>query len=117
RGSAAGSIVGRVLGITTVDPLYYEIPFERFLTEHRPTPPDIDLDIADNRRDEAIAYIVNKYGHDKVAQIITFGTMMARAAVRDVGRALGVAYAKCDQIAKMIPIGKQGFHMTLDKAL
>jgi DNA polymerase III subunit alpha len=117
RGSAAGSIVGRILGITTVDPLYYEIPFERFLTEHRPTPPDIDLDIADNRRDESIEYITAKYGKDKVAQIITFGTMAARAALRDVGRAMGVAYAKCDLIAKMIPIGKQGFPMTLDKAL
>ncbi|HTL39688.1 MAG TPA: DNA polymerase III subunit alpha, partial [Methylomirabilota bacterium] len=117
RGSAAGSIVGRALGITNVDPLYYELPFERFLTEHRPTPPDIDLDIADNHRDEAIAYITEKYGADKVAQIITFGTMMARAAVRDVGRALGIAYSKCDQIAKMIPLGKQGFHMTLEKAL
>jgi DNA polymerase III subunit alpha len=117
RGSAAGSIVGRALGITNVDPLYYELPFERFLTEHRPTPPDIDLDIADNRRDETIEYITKKYGAEKVAQIITFGTMMARAAVRDVGRALGVPYGKCDQIAKMIPFGKQGFHMTLDKAL
>lgn len=117
RGSAAGSIVGRILGITNVDPLYYELPFERFLTEHRPSPPDIDLDIADNRRDEVISYITKKYGPDKVAQVITFGTMMARAAVRDVGRALGVPYSKCDQIAKMIPIGKQGFHMTLNKAL
>ncbi|MCX6797116.1 MAG: DNA polymerase III subunit alpha [Candidatus Doudnabacteria bacterium] len=117
RGSAAGSIVGRILGITNVDPLYYELPFERFLTMHRPTPPDIDLDIADNRRDEVIEYITEKYGKDKVAQIITFGTMMARAAVRDVGRALGVPYSKCDQIAKMIPFGKQGFHMTLDKAI
>ncbi|HVY67543.1 MAG TPA: DNA polymerase III subunit alpha, partial [Patescibacteria group bacterium] len=117
RGSSAGSIVGKILGITNVDPLYYQLPFERFLTMHRPTPPDIDLDIADNRRDEAIQYITEHYGKDKVAQIITFGTMMARAAVRDVGRALGVAYSKCDQIAKMIPIGKQGFHMTLDKAL
>src|SRR4029077_10131245 len=90
---------------------------ERFLTEHRPTPPDIDLDIADNRRDEVIEYITKKYGADKVAQIITFGTMMARAAVRDVGRAMGVPYTKCDQISKMIPFGKQGFHMTLDKAL
>jgi DNA polymerase-3 subunit alpha len=117
RGSAAGSIVGRILGITNVDPLYYQLPFERFLTIHRPTPPDIDLDIADNRRDEVIEYITRKYGRDKVAQIITFGTMMARAAVRDVGRALGVSYSKCDRIAKMIPFGKQGFHMTLDKAL
>jgi len=117
RGSAAGSLVGHILGITNVDPLEYELPFERFLTMHRPTPPDIDLDIADNRRDDAIGYITDTFGKDKVAQIITFGTMMARAAVRDVGRALGVPYSKCDQIAKMIPMGKQGFHMTLDKAL
>ncbi len=117
RGSAAGSIVGYILGITNVDPLYFELPFERFLTAHRPTPPDIDLDIADNRRDEAIAYITKKYGEEKVAQIITFGTMKARAAVRDVGRALGMPYSKCDRLAKMIPIGKQGFDMTLDKAL
>jgi DNA polymerase-3 subunit alpha len=117
RGSAAGSIVGRILGITNVDPLYYELPFERFLTMHRPTPPDIDLDIADNRRDEVIGYITEHYGKDKVAQIITFGTMAARAAVRDAGRALAAPYSKCDQIAKMIPIGKQGFQMTLDKAL
>ncbi len=117
RGSAAGSIVGHILGITNVDPLYYELPFERFLTMHRPTPPDIDLDIADNRRDEAIAYITQKYGNDKVAQIITFGTMKARAAVRDAGRALAVPYSKCDQIAKMIPLGKQGFDMSIDKAI
>ncbi len=117
RGSAAGSIVGKILGITNVDPLYYELPFERFLTMHRPTPPDIDLDIADNRRDEVIGYITEHYGKDKVAQIITFGTMAARAAVRDVGRAMGVPYSKCDQISKMIPIGKQGFQMTLSIAL
>jgi DNA polymerase III subunit alpha len=117
RGSAAGSIVSHILNISAIDPLFYQLPFERFLTVHRPTPPDIDLDISDNRRDEAIAWITENYGHDKVAQIITFGTMMARAAVRDVGRALGVPYGKCDRIAKMIPLGKQGFHMTLDKAL
>ncbi len=117
RGSAAGSIVGKILGITNVDPLYYELPFERFLTMHRPSPPDFDLDIADNRRDETIKWITKTYGADKVAQIITFGTMMARAAIRDAGRALGVAYGKCDRIAKMIPLGKQGFHMTLNKAL
>ena len=117
RGSAAGSIVSRILGISSVDPLYYQLPFERFMTIHRPTPPDIDLDIADNRRDQTIAYITKEYGEDKVAQIITFGTMQARAAVRDVGRALGIPYSKCDQIAKMIPIGKQGFQMTLDKAV
>ncbi len=117
RGSAAGSIVGKILAITNVDPLYYELPFERFLTKHRPTPPDIDLDIADDRRDEVIAWMTEEYGHDKVAQIITFGTMKARAVVRDVGRALAVAYGKCDRIAKMIPLGKQGFEMTLDKAI
>lgn len=117
RGSAAGSIVGYILGITQIDPLYFELPFERFLSAHRPTPPDIDLDIADNRRDQTIAYITEKYGADKVAQIVTFGTMKARGAVRDVGRALGVPYSKCDRLAKMIPFGKQGFDMTLQKAL
>ncbi len=117
RGSAAGSIVGYVIGITNVDPLYFELPFERFLTMHRPTPPDIDLDIADLRRDDVIAYVTKKYGKEKVAQIITFGTMQARAAVRDVGRALGIPYSKCDRIAKMIPLGKQGFEMTIDHAL
>lgn len=117
RGSAAGSIVGKILAITNVDPLYYELPFERFLTKHRPTPPDIDLDIADDRRDEVIAWMTEEYGHDKVAQIITFGTMKARAVIRDVGRALAIPYGKCDRIAKMIPLGKQGFEMTLEKAL
>jgi DNA polymerase-3 subunit alpha len=117
RGSAAGSIVGYILQISNIDPLYYQLPFERFLTLHRPTPPDIDLDIADDRRDEMIAWMTAEYGQDKVAQIITFGTMKARAAVRDVGRALGLPYGKCDRIAKMIPIGKQGFDMTLDKAM
>lgn len=117
RGSAAGSIVGKILAITNVDPLYYELPFERFLTKHRPTPPDIDLDIADDRRDEVIAWMTEEYGHDKVAQIITFGTMKARAVIRDVGRALAIPYGKCDRIAKMIPLGKQGFEMTLDKAI
>lgn len=117
RGSAAGSIVGKILSITNVDPLYYQLPFERFLTKHRPTPPDIDLDIADDRRDEVIAWMTDEYGHDKVAQIITFGTMKARAVVRDVGRALAIPYGKCDRIAKMIPLGKQGFEMTLEKAM
>ncbi len=117
RGSAAGSMVGYVTGITNIDPLYFELPFERFLTMHRPTPPDIDLDIADLRRDDVIEYVTRKYGKEKVAQIITFGTMQARAAVRDVGRALGVPYSKCDRIAKMIPLGKQGFEMTIDHAL
>ncbi|HMQ01506.1 MAG TPA: DNA polymerase III subunit alpha [Candidatus Doudnabacteria bacterium] len=117
RGSAAGSIVAYLLNISAIDPLEYQLPFERFLTIHRPTPPAVDLDIADDRRDEVIAWIADKYGHDKVAQIITFGTMKARAVVRDVGRALGVPYGKCDRIAKMIPLGKQGFTMTLEKAI
>ncbi len=117
RGSAAGSIVGYLLKISAIDPLEYQLPFERFLTVFRPTPPDVDLDIADDRRDEVIGWIADHYGHDKVAQIITFGTMKARAVVRDVGRALGIPYGKCDRIAKMIPLGKQGFTMTLDKAL
>ena len=90
RGSAAGSLVSYLIGITTVNPLTYQLPFERFLNPHRPSPPDIDMDFADNRRDEVIAYVTAKYGVDQVGQIVTFGTMAARAAVRDVGRALGV---------------------------
>ncbi len=117
RGSAAGSLAAYALGITTMNPVEYKLPFERFLNLYRPTPPDIDMDFADNRRDEVLQYVSEKYGKDKVAQIVTFGTMMARAAVRDVGRALGLPYSKCDQIAKMIPFGKQGFHMTIEKAL
>jgi len=117
RGSAAGSIVSYCLGITTVDPLRYHLPFERFLNPFRPKPPDIDLDIADNRREELIAYITEKYGKDKVAQICTFGRMLARAAVRDVGRVLGHPYSFPDKIAKLIPEGAQGFPMTIEKAL
>lgn len=117
RGSAAGSLVSYVLGITTVDPIRFKLPFERFLTIFRPTPPDIDTDFADDRREEMIAYVTNKYGKDKVAQIITFGTMAARASVRDVGRALGFSYTFCDQVAKLIPLGAQGFPMTIERAL
>lgn len=117
RGSAAGSVVSYVLGITGVDPLFFKLPFERFLNPQRPSPPDIDLDFADDRRDEVIAYVTQKYGEDKVAQIITFGTMEARAAVRDAGRALGMPYAVPDRIARMIPQGFQGSAMTIDKAL
>jgi len=117
RGSAAGCLVSYVLGITTVDPLKYGLPFERFLNPYRPKPPDIDLDIADNRREELISYVVEKYGSDKVAQICTFGRMLARAAVRDVGRVLGYPYSVPDRIAKMIPLGSQGFPMTIQKAL
>lgn len=117
RGSVAGSLVTYVLGITNVNPIEYKLPFERFLNPERPSAPDIDMDYADNRRDEIIEYAREKYGEDKVAQIGTFGTMMARAAVRDVARALGHPYATGDQIAKLIPMGSQGFPMTIDNAL
>lgn len=117
RGSAAGSLVAYLTGITTVDPLFYKLPFERFLNPERPKAPDIDMDMADNRRDEMIVYTKQKYGEDHVAQIGTFGTMMARAAVRDVARALGHSYNTGDRIAKLIPIGSQGFPMTIDRAL
>lgn len=116
RGSASGSLVSYALGITTVNPLFFKLPFERFLNLYRPTLPDIDVDFEDTRRDEVIFYVREKYGHEKVAQIGTFGTMMARAAVRDVARVLGWPYSKADRIAKMIPIGAQGFHMSLDIA-
>jgi len=117
RGSVAGSLTTYVLGITNVDPLEYQLPFERFLNPQRPSAPDIDMDYADNRRDEIIEYAKEKYGADKVAQIGTFGTMMARAAVRDVARALGHSYATGDRIAKLIPMGSQGFPMTIKRAL
>lgn len=117
RGSAAGSVVSYCLRITDVDPFYFTLPFERFLNPLRPSAPDIDLDFADTRRDEVIAYVTDKYGVDKVAQIITFGSMEARAAVRDVGRVLGFPYAMPDRIAKMIPPGWQGHAMTIDNAL
>jgi DNA polymerase-3 subunit alpha len=117
RGSAAGSIVSYLTGITTVDPIAYQLPFERFLNPERPKAPDIDMDFADDRRDEMIAYAKEKYGEDHVAQIGTFGTMMARAAVRDVARALGHSYGTGDRIAKLIPMGSQGFAMTIDRAL
>ncbi len=117
RGSAAGSLVAYLIGITNVDPLFYKLPFERFLNPERPKAPDIDMDIADNRRDDMIAYTKQKYGEDHVAQIGTFGTMMARAAVRDVARALGHSYNTGDRIAKLIPLGSQGFPMTIDRAL
>ncbi|MFH1162284.1 MAG: DNA polymerase III subunit alpha [Candidatus Jorgensenbacteria bacterium] len=103
RGSAAGSIVSYILGITNVDPLKYDLLFERFLNPDRIQVPDIDIDFTDTRRDEVVAYVRDKYGKDRVAQIITFGTMAAKAAIRDAGRALGMSYAFCDTIAKLIP--------------
>jgi len=103
RGSAAGSIVSYLCGITNLDPLRYDLMFERFLNPERISMPDIDLDFADARREEVIGYVANKYGHDKVSQIITFGTMAARAALRDVGRVLGFSYGYCDRLAKLVP--------------
>jgi len=117
RGSAAGSLVAYLSGITNVDPLEYQLPFERFLNPFRPSAPDIDMDFADNRREEVIEYAKKKYGDDKVAQIGTFGTMMARGAVRDVARALGKSYEFGDRIAKLIPFGSQGFPMTIENAM
>ena len=117
RGSVAGSLVAYVLGITDINPIEYNLPFERFLNPDRPTPPDIDIDFADVRRDEVLRYVTKKYGEEKVAQIITFGTMEARLAVRDVSRALGMSYSQGDRLAKMIPAGRQGFPMTLSQAL
>ncbi len=114
RGSAAGSIVSYCLGITNVDPIKYGLLFERFLNPERISMPDIDIDFGDRKRDKIIEYVVNKYGRDNVTQIITFGTMAARAVVRDVGRVLAMPYGEVDKIAKMIPM-QPG--MTLPKAL
>ncbi len=112
RGSAAGSIVSYILGITDLDPIKYGLLFERFLNPERIQMPDIDVDITDVRRDEVFGYLVEKYGENRVAHIITFGTMAARAAIRDVGRALGIEYSFCDQLSKLIP-----FQKDLDGAL
>lgn len=103
RGSAAGSLIAYLLGITDVDPLKYDLLFERFLNPDRISMPDIDVDFADTRRDKVIAYVAERYGRDRVAQIITFGTMAARASIRDVGRVLGYPYELCDRTAKMVP--------------
>ncbi|MCH8986714.1 DNA polymerase III subunit alpha [Patescibacteria group bacterium] len=105
RGSAGGSLVAYVLGITNINPLAYDLIFERFLNKGRNEMPDIDIDFADTRRDEVIQYVADKYGRDHVAQIITFGTMASRAVIRDVGRALNYEYGYCDRVAKMIPFG------------
>lgn len=105
RGSAAGSLVCYLTDITSVDPIKYGLLFERFLNPERVSMPDIDMDFTDRRRDEVLTYVAEKYGKDHVAQIITFGTMAARAVIRDVGRALGYEYSYCDTLAKMIPFG------------
>ena len=104
RGSVGGSLVAYLLKITNINPLQYDLLFERFLNPERVSLPDIDLDFADYRRDEVIQYVAEKYGQDKVAQIITFGTMASKAVIRDVGRALGYEYSYCDRLAKMIPL-------------
>lgn len=117
RGSAAGSIIAYALNITELDPLEYDLLFERFLNPDRISMPDIDIDIQDTRRDEVIQYCVNKYGKDKVANIVTFGTMAARAAVRDVARVLEVPYSEADRIAKLIPPPIQGRHIPLEVSI
>ncbi|MBU1557948.1 DNA polymerase III subunit alpha [Patescibacteria group bacterium] len=117
RGSAAGSLVSYLNFITKVNPIELKLPFERFMNPGRPGIPDIDVDIADIRRDDVIDYLKEKYGKKAVAQIGTFGTMAARGSVRDVTRALGYPYSLGDQIAKLIPMGAQGFPMTIDRAL
>ncbi|WHE87022.1 DNA polymerase III subunit alpha [Lachnoanaerobaculum gingivalis] len=114
RGSAAGSVVSYCLGITDIDPIKYNLIFERFLNPERVSMPDIDVDFADERRGEVIEYVVNKYGSERVCQIITFGTLQARGVIRDVGRAMEIPYARCDSIAKMIPMDKD---ITLGLAL
>ena len=117
RGSAAGSMVSYCLGITDIDPIKYGLYFERFLNPERVSMPDIDMDFGDNRRDEVVDYVRRKYGSDRVAQIVTFGTMAARAAIRDVGRVLNMPYADVDTVAKQVPSGPGSLHITLDDAL
>jgi DNA polymerase-3 subunit alpha len=114
RGSAAGSIVSYALDITALDPLKYNLIFERFLNPSRISMPDIDIDFADDRRGEVIDYVVKKYGDDHVAQIVTFGTLAAKASVRDVGRAMGLGFAETDRVAKLIPVGPG---ITIESAL
>jgi DNA polymerase III subunit alpha len=114
RGSAAGSLVSYALGITDIDPLQNELLFERFLNPERVSMPDIDIDFCMNRRGEVIDYVTRKYGRDNVAQIITFGTMAAKAAIKDVGRAMDIPYAEVDRIAKMVPAQ---LNITIAKAL
>nr|WP_302665948.1 DNA polymerase III subunit alpha [uncultured Agathobaculum sp.] len=114
RGSAAGSIVSYCLGITDLDPIHYSLYFERFLNPERVSMPDIDVDFCYVRRPEVIEYVTNKYGKDRVAQIVTFGTMAARGAIRDVGRALNIPYNEVDVVAKQVP---NELHITIEKAL
>src|SRR5207302_9107645 len=114
RGSAAGALVEYSLGITDIDPLQHELLFERFLNPERISMPDIDIDFCMNRRGEVIEYVTHKYGRDNVAQIITFSTMAAKAAIKDVGRAMEIPYADVDRIAKMVPTQ---LNITLEQAI
>ncbi len=114
RGSAAGSMVSYCLRITDIDPIEYNLYFERFLNPERVSMPDIDMDFGDTRREEVVDYVRRKYGDDHVAQIVTFGTMAARAAIRDVGRVLSIPYNEVDSVAKLVPAT---LHITLDDAL
>src|SRR5438132_920806 len=117
RGSAAASIILYCLGVTDIDPLEHRLVFERFLNVERREMPDVDLDFAEDRRDEMIRYAAEKYGHDRVAQIITFGTLGAKASIRDVGRALGMSYADVDRVARLVPVMPASFGtMTIEKA-
>ena len=117
RGSAAGSIVSYCLRITDIDPIRYSLLFERFLNPERVSMPDIDVDFEDERRQEVIDYVREKYGADRVVQIVTFGTMAARGVIRDVGRVMELPYAYIDSIAKMVPRGQNGKNITIDEAL
>lgn len=114
RGSGAGSLCAYCMGITGIDPMKYSLLFERFLNPERVSMPDFDIDFCNEKRQQVIDYVIDKYGADHVAQIVTFGTMAARGAIRDVGRAMGVPYAVADQVAKMVP---WELNMTLERAL
>ena len=118
RGSAAASIILYCLGVTDIDPLEHRLVFERFLNIERKEMPDVDMDFAEDRRDEMIRYAAERYGHDRVAQIITFGTLGAKASIRDVGRALGMSYADVDRVARLVPVMPASFGtMTIERAL
>ncbi len=114
RGSAAASLVLYCLGVTDFNPLRANLVFERFLNKERPEPPDVDFDLPDDRREEVLQFVASRYGSDRVAQIITFGTMGAKASIRDVGRALGLGYADVDRVARLVP---NALHMTIDRAM
>ena len=118
RGSAAASIILYCLGVTDIDPLEHRLVFERFLNIERKEMPDVDMDFAEDRRDEMIRYAAERYGKDRVAQIITFGTLGAKASIRDVGRALGMSYAEVDRVARIVPVMPASFGtMTIERAL